>query len=292
MSEAGFRGSKPEHASAYKKAGHANEDVFGLLIGGSNTGLPPQGKTDWKSEDGRTFSVKRGFSAWDKRWAKHWQVFLYGLNRLSSDEGFIKLGAIGRLLSQSLESFPESFERYDRDKSAVKLALAKIPVTVRGQARVDALRGRVDLDNEYVNSKDRLAEVNLELVSRLASRNSLKAFLEKALFNGTEVQFLVIENGAKFDIFPRELVIEVLCAHLKPQLSRAGTRLTDLNIAGQKVVMKYETNIVEIEVRNEENHYRELRFNMSAKGAHKLLVSNSIISKSENSLRWFTPPVN
>jgi hypothetical protein len=287
LSDLGFRGSNSADASAYKKAGHANEAAFGLLIGGTNVGLPPQGKTDWKSDEGLTFSVKRGFSSLENRWAKHWQVFLYGLNRLKIDDGFINLGAIGSLLRKSLESFPESYERYDWDKSAVKAELGKMPTTVRGQARVDALRVRVEQGNEYISSKDRLAKVNLELVALLAIPENLEAFLEKALFNGTEVQYLAIENGTNFDIFPRELVIKVLSAHLKPELSRAGNRLTDLNIAGQKVVMKCKTNIVEIEVRNEKNHYRELRFNMSAKSAHKLLVSYSVVGKSETRLRWF-----
>ncbi len=287
MASQGFRGSSSDDASAYKKAGHANEEVFGSLVGGTNKGLHPQGKTDWKSETGENFSVKRGLSPVSRKWTKHWQVFLYGLNRLKSDAGFANLGRIGQLLTKSLESFPESQQRYEADKSKVKRALVEIPKNIKGVARVNLLRQLVGEQNEYVNSKDRLARVNEHLVNEFADKFKLQAFLRKALFNGTEVDFLAIQNGSGFDIFPRELVVAILSEKLHPQLSTAGARFDDLNIPGQKVIMKCQTNIVEIEVRNEENHYRELRFNMSAQKAHNLLVSNSRINKSIGLTRWF-----
>jgi hypothetical protein len=283
----GFRGSSSHDASAYKRSGHANEDSFGSLIGGTKEGLPAQGKTDWKADDGRTFSVKRGFSPTSRKWAKHWQVFLYGINRIKTDEGFVSLGVAGKLLIDSLEAFPPNFEEYEADKAIVKATLNSLPSGLKGAARLEEVRRRVSVSNTYLNSKDRLAEVNHRLALELNGEQALRDFLKKALFNGDEVQYLAVENGSSFDIFPRELVVDVLAKTLTPQVSAAGARNDDLNIAGQKVIMKHGTNVIELEVRNETNHYRELRFNMTAKKAHSILVANASIDRECQGLRWF-----
>ena len=287
MSVEGFRGSKSEDASEYKRAGHVNEVSFGDFVGGTNQGVPPQGKTDWKAEDGTSFSVKRGYSSATNQWAKHWQVFLYGINRIKSDVGFLALGEAGKLLLRALEAFPSDYSVYESDKADVKEVLAALPTSIKGPARVEAVRRKVSEKNQYLASKDRLALINGLLSKELENVASLEYFLRKALFNGTEVEYLAIENGNHFDLFPRELVVSVLASKLEPRTSSAGARSDDLNIAGQKVVLKASTNVIEIEVRNEINHYRELRCNMTAKRAHNLLLSQSEIRSEEPGLYWF-----
>lgn len=288
-----FRGSKSSEASAYKKAGHVNEDHFGDIVGGTNKGLPPQGKTDWKDDSGKTFSIKQGLDLVSRKWTKHWQIFLYGLPRLKSDQGFLKLGATGEQLVKLLESFPDDPKAYFADKEVVKVALSALPKSVRGSSRTESVTLSVGTQNHYVSSKLRLADATGNLASSLKNRQNLANFLRKSMFNDDEVEFLSVRFKDKFLIFPREAVIDTFCDALTVDVSKAGAISTDLNIAGQKVIMKTGVNVIELEVRNEPNHYRELRFNMNARKAIEILLANMEMEfdTHDGRIQWFKAKV-
>jgi hypothetical protein len=288
----GYRGSAAKDASDYKKAGHTNEDDFGVLAGGGKVGLLAQGKTDWKDSQGRTFSIKRGLDPATKKWTKHWQVFLYGLNRLKSDGGFLKLGQQGKLLQGLLESFPEDFEIYSQDKLAIKETLASLPKSLKGTKRVEAVAASITGINEYYDSKIRLSKVTYELSQELEIESNRSDFLRKAFFNGPEVEYLAINENGTFVIYSQDDVVTIMTSALKPSLSNAGARSDDLNIPGQKVVFKAAANVAELEVRNEQNHYRELRFNVHAKRASDLLRSKTVEIKREDGRSWREIPKN
>jgi hypothetical protein len=286
----GYRGSAAKDASEYKKAGHSNEDDFGVFAGGGKIGLLAQGKTDWKDSNGRTFSIKRGLDPSTKKWTKHWQVFLYGLNRLKSDAGFLKLGRQGELLQGLLESFPHDYGLYSRDKVTIKEILASLPKSLKGLKRVETVALSFTGANEYFDSKIRLSRVTGELCRELNISSNRAEFFRKAFFNGSEVEFLAVNENGIFVIYPQDDVVKILTTALTPSLSNAGARADDLNIPGQKVVFKNGANVAELEVRNEPNHYRELRFNVNAKRASDLLRSNTIEIKREDGRIWRSLP--
>ena len=279
---AGFRGSSPEHASQYKKAGHSNEDDFGVIFGGTNENLPPQGKTDWIDSDGNRYSIKSGLDKKTRTWAKHWQIFLYGLPRLKSDKDFVK-SPEGLMLRRMLESFPEDATSYFADKIVAKALLAKIPKTIKGESRLNEFRRKLaQKNNLYFDSKVRLQKITSDLSAALTDKSARVNFFSKAFFNNDEVQFLAISEGEKFVIYPRQVVVEILAEHLAPMISNAGTRPDDLNVPGQKVIFKLDgKNIAELEVRNELSHYREIRFNGKVQKIASLLRSKTALERTE-----------
>ena len=276
----GFRGSKPEDASRYKKAGHSNEDDFGLVFGGTKDGLSAQGKTDWVDPEGNKYSIKSGLDKKTRIWAKHWQIFLYGLPRLKSDKDFVK-SPEGAMLRKMLESFPDDSTSYFADKLIAKALLNDIPKTLKGETRLDEFRRRLSQrSNHYFDSKNRLQIVTEELALILSEKSARVSFFSKAFFNNDEVQFLAISEGDKFVVYSRNDVVEILAEHLVPSVSSAGSRPDDLNVKGQKVVFKLDgKNIAELEVRNEESHYREVRFNGKVQKIAYLLRSKTALKE-------------
>jgi hypothetical protein len=279
-----YRGSSSSHARAYKAAGHVNEDDFGAIVGGSNEGLNPQGKTDWKDDSGRTYSVKRGHGC------KKWQIFLYGYDRVVGDTEFRTLGNVGKLLGKALNCFPSDYSKYLEDKNKVKKFLVNILKNEHsGLVLLDAVRSEFAGKNFYLDSKTALSEVTADLRDELSEFDSRAAFMRKAMFNNTEVSHLAISQESVFEIYPRELVVETLALKLKVAVSIAGTNKTDLNVPGQKVVMKGATNVVEIEIRNDSvKHYRQVRFNMVTAPAIELLQASSqpSVEKSPPGAVW------
>jgi hypothetical protein len=276
----GFRGSKPEEASRYKKAGHTNEHDFGLVFGGTNTGLPAQGKTDWVDPEGNKYSIKSGLDKKTRTWAKHWQIFLYGLPRLKSDKDFLK-SPEGALLKRMLESFPDDSTSYFADKLVAKALLDDIPKAIKGETRLNEFQRKLaGRNNDYFESKNRLQKVTSELAHILSEKSVRVSFFSKAFFNNDEVQFLAISEGDKFVVYPRNDVVEILAEHLAAAVSSPGTRPDDLNVLGQKVLFKLDgKNIAELEVRNEQSHYREIRFNGKVQKIASLLRSKTVLKE-------------
>jgi hypothetical protein len=266
-----YRGSTSSQARAYKKAGHANENNFGSIIGGTNEGLNPQGKTDWKDSDNRTYTVKTGHGC------KKWQVFLYGFERISNDEDFSQMGRVGNLLVSALNSFPKLYSNYLEDKVKVKEFLQTLIADDRsGLSLLSDVREKFEGRNSYLDSKLALSKVTSELSKELSELEIRKAFLRKSMFNNTEVEFLAISQPSSFEIYPRELVVESFGNRLTPSTSVSGNNPLDLNVPGQKILLKGSRNIVEIEIRNDsEKHYREVRFNMLTAPAIQILKETS-----------------
>jgi hypothetical protein len=279
-----YRGSSSSHARAYKKAGHTNENVFGALVGGTNEGLHPQGKTDWKDELDRTYSVKRGAGC------KKWQIFLYGFDRIANDEDFLKIGNVGKLLGEALNSFPASYSKYLDDKNKIKQFLRKVVSDESsGLSILSQVTEEFEGTNSYLDSKVSLSKVTTKIRDELANPKIRSAFLQKSMFNNGEVSHLALSQGAFFEVYPREVAVEALTLGLSPGVSVAGTNKLDLNVAGQKIIMKSDRNVVEIEIRNDsDKHYRQVRFNMVTAPAIDLLhsITEADGSQKTNGVTW------
>lgn len=281
-----YRGSSASHARAYKKAGHVNEEDFGSLVGGSNEGLPPQGKTDWVDGSRRTYSVKRGHGC------KKWQVFLYGRERFAKDKEFLRIGNVGTLLMDALNCFPDSYSKYSEDKENLKKFLHKILGDDRsGLSLLSRVREQFEGQNTYLDSKLALSKITTQVIEELHSLDTRKDFLRKSMFNNTEVSHLALSQEKHFEIYPREVVVSAFGEGLEPTASKPGTNKTDLNVPGQKVLLKNLSNVVEIEIRNDsEKHYRQVRFNMIAAPAISLLKKSTVPEndQTDTGILWMT----
>ncbi len=67
------------------------------------------------------------------------------------------------------------------------------------------IRAFPDQREEYLKNKEKykkqLQEAMIELSQKLRDNRLLKSFLDKSIFNGGEVNFLVIKEGDKFHVF-------------------------------------------------------------------------------------------
>lgn len=246
-----------------KLSGHKNESVYAALIGGST--ISGTGKADVKDRLGLLHSVKSG---------KKWQVFLYRYDRIEKSKYLSEL-------RYCLDAFTTDYERYVGDRTKC-IELKEFLVQEEGRKFVsrmpnDFVKKKLG-PNEYVNAKERLAEATRRVCLKLSDRAFLTQFLAEALFNGPEVSYLAVKDGASFRVFSRNDVLRVLADELSPASSRAGHVPEDYNVDGQKVLLRYskgdkEKNIVEIEIRNDSaQHYREVRFNMYSKDFLNLLL--------------------
>lgn len=170
---------------------------------------------------------------------KKWQVFLYGAGRFGTDEAFAVMNGMGELLIQCINSFPLKFEEYEQDKIAAKENLRK-PMT--------------------------------ELAQKMQENKRLRAFLNKSLFNGGEVNYLTVKDGDKFHVFLNQDVINVFGENLEVCNSKA---ISAGQMPEQKVLFRYKgINLGELEMRNDSPvHYREVRFNMIKPKVMALLFS-------------------
>lgn len=267
------RAPKSEVSRKKKLDGHAGELEYAGLIGGNV--VPGVGKGDVKDRQGLLHSLKSG---------KKWQLFLYNEER-------IKVSRSLGLLAPCLESFAwdksDYFEHRRRCiafKETKQRELGKAMAQKLTNAEVKKAIGR----NVYVLSKERLACASSGVCEKLRDKKLLRRFLDEAIFNNGEVDFLVIRDthllGDKvFKIFPRDVVLDVFTAVLTPSVSIAGRVAIDYNMPGQKVLLRYDNqsnpvNVIEIEVRNDEKHYRLIRCNMMSKYALALLLNGLGVS--------------
>lgn len=148
------------------------------------------------------------------------------------------MNGIGDLLAECTEAFPLTFEEYQKDKIAAKERL-RIPM--------------------------------VKLANKLKEDGRLRAFLNKSLFNGGEVNYLTVKQGGLFHVFLNEDVVQILADNLEVCNSRA---ISVGNMPEQKVLLRYKgLNVGEIEMRNDsKQHYREIRFNMLKPRVVQLLL--------------------
>jgi hypothetical protein len=261
----GYRGSSSSQASEYKLKGHKDEVEFANLIDGSNETDDATGKTDVIGKDGKKYTVKGG--------KKKWQIFLYGEERFKNDLDFQSMNGIGQLLIECLNSFPPNYNVYKEDKAVCKKILLDYskdnPYALKD---LDKLKQLLPSNNTYFSSKISLSKYTSLLKSKFEDRNNLRLFLDKAIFNMIEVDRLAIKQDNFFLVFEKKDVLDIFANFFSVENSVGGNIPTDLNIDGQKVLFKYKTNVVEIEIRNDSViHYRQVRFNMLREKALDLI---------------------
>jgi hypothetical protein len=262
------RAASSEISSSKKKDGHKYEDVYSKLIEG--TVIKGTKKGDVIDQLDFQYSVKSG---------KKWQIFLYGHDRISSSKYL-------RILKPSLEAFPANSEIYFRDRIRC-IEFKEAYVKKHGKEKAKKLSNQEVTENigqnEYVDSKTKLAKATAEVSRLLQDQVFLRKFLAEALFNNDEVSYLAIRDSTYkkdniFKTFDRDDVLDILTRSLVPAISNAGYAPQDFNVPGQKTLLKYNKNgtiknIVEIEIRNDsETHYRQVRFNMYSEDALFLLT--------------------
>ena len=178
-----------------------------------------------------------------------WQIFLYGRQRLRTDAIFQGLGRVADIMIDCLDAFPPNRANYLADK---------------------------------VSAKQRLQSEMQKLLAELQDPRIFRAFLDKALFDGGNAQYLSIFPGpAKtqaaskhFHIFHKNDVVDALATDVTLQNSKARREgETD----AQKVTFRsslLKHNIGEIEVRTDsDTHYREMKFRLHAESVMQILTS-------------------
>jgi len=236
------RALSSEDARNVRQKGYDDALEFALTIGlSSDYKNNPKAKKDVIDPSGDAHSVKGG--------VKKWQIFLYRKSRFWKDDGFAAINGIGHLFSDCISQFPDSFKQYELDKNS---------------------------------AKERLRRPMRELARLLGdSKMRLRAFLNKSLFDGGEVNYLTVKHENKYHIFLNKDVIEVLSDNLEICNSQARTLG---QMSEQKVLFRYNgNNLGELEMRNDSSqHYREMRFNMIKPKMMELLFKNIPFNQAFN----------
>lgn len=179
------RASSSQHASRYKRRGHHVEKLFAQEIGRDEEYKnAPQGKKDVVDLAGDAHSVKGG--------DVHWQMFLYGRDRLINDDGFQALNGVGALLVHCLDVFPSTLERYK---------------------------------NSEDECKEKLKTPMADLKDRFQRKTLLRAFLNKAFFNSGEVNYLSVLYENQFHVFKNDDVISALVKKLTVENNSTGLKV-------------------------------------------------------------------
>ena len=266
-------------SSEKKKSGHRNEVIFASLINGDIKKGTQKG--DVEDESGALYSIKSG---------KKWQIFLYTLGRISKCKHL-------NILKPCIESFPENYDQYLKDRIACITFKEKYILT-HGRISAKILTNdevvRNVGNNVYISSKSLLKKNTEIITNKLKNKNIVRNFYNEALFNNDEVKFLAIKdttfkNDGFFKVFFKDDVLDILTDKTYAAVSKAGLVPEDYNEEGQKIIFCYKKdngsfkNIIEIEVRNESKiKYRLLRFNMYSKDT--LFLLNKLPMKKFNNL--------
>ncbi len=159
------------------------------------------------------------------------------------------MNGIGDLLADCINAFPSDFRAYQRNKPA---------------------------------AKERLRRHMRKLADLLQGKRRLRAFLNKSLFNGGEVNYLTVKHKELFHIFLNQDVVQAMSDNLEVCNSRA---LTAGQMPEQEVLFRYNgLNLGELEMRNDsEIHYREVRFNMINPKVMDLLFTKIPLTQQFNS---------
>lgn len=224
------RALSSERARWVRQSGHNDALEFAIAIGLSR---------DYQNNPQAKKDVidLSGDSYSVKSGEKKWQIFLYGKNRFQKDDAFRVMNGMGELLVSCVNAFPPTFAEYQANKTEAKEKL-RIPMKA--------------------------------LAEKLQENARVRAFLNKSLFNGGEVNYLAVKHEGKFHVFSNKDVIDVFGDNLEVCNSRS--RNND-QVSEQKVLFRYKKlNLGELEMRNDsEIHYAEIRFNMIKPKVIKLL---------------------
>ena len=265
------RAASKEISSTKKTDGHKVEQEYANLISG--TALQGTGKGDVKDFNGLLHSVKSG---------KKLQIFLYSYSRISSSKNL-------SILLPCLKVFPNSFEVYNNDRETCIEYKEKF-LRNHGKEAAKKLTNEQVLKeigpNKYAISKMALEKITKSVSMTLENKQNLSDFLDEAIFNINDVSYLVVKDStykkdSLFKVFYKKDVLKILTENLIPSVSSAGKIPQDFNVAGQKILLRYNKedgklkNICEIEIRNERlDHYRQVRFNMYSRDLLLLLIKS------------------
>ena len=177
-----------------------------------------------------------------------WQMFLYGRERLRTNTIFQGLGDVADIMIACIDAYPASREEYLRDRIA---------------------------------AKRRLQPEMRRLLAELQKPRIFRAFLDKALFDGGNADYLSMFLGRAstpshdkhFHVFHKDEVVAALDADVTLRNSKA--RRAD-EMDDQKVTFlsaRHGRNIGEIEDRHDSDaHYREMKFRLHARSVFEILT--------------------
>ena len=177
-----------------------------------------------------------------------WQIFLYGRERLRTNTVFQDMGRIADIMVACIDAYPLSYAGYQANKVA---------------------------------AKQRLQPHMRRLLAELQKPGLFEAFLNKALFDGNDADYLSVFLGKastakaskQFHIFQKDEVVKALVADvtLRNSKARGPGQMDD-----QKVTLLsslHGANIGEIEDRHDsEDHYREMKFRLHGQSVFEILT--------------------
>lgn len=230
-----------EKASYVKRKGHEDAREFAEALG-----IGKEFRSDPKAK--KDVIDLQGYSYSVKSGEKKWQMFLYGESRFKEDFTFQAMDGLGEIFLGCINSFPEDRDEYLKNKMIYKQELQK-----------------------WMR----------KLCEKLKDKKILRAFLDKAIFNSGEVDFLVIKDEDLFHVFWGKDVIKILSDNIQVENSKARRKG---EFDAQKVVFKYkEKTIGEIEMRNDSDiHYREVKFWMAKRLTFSLLKEKIKLNRDLN----------
>jgi len=200
------RAASSQLSSDKKLQGHINEEFYASLIHGIT--IKGSGKSDVEDSKGFFHSVKSG---------KKWQIFLYSVDRIERSRHL-------NILAPCLEAFTPKYNDYLADR--IKCIEYKEEYVRRnGRKKAKLLsNNQIEVDlghNEYVVAKGKLADATRNVCKSLYEKEFLKNFLDEAIFNNAEVQFLAVRDDTFikdkiFKVFARDDVLRILSSRLFP----------------------------------------------------------------------------
>ena len=176
-----------------------------------------------------------------------WQIFLYGRERLRTNTIFQGLGQVANIMVDCIDAYPA-----DRD----------------------------DYVSDPIAAKERLQPHMRRLLAELQQPNIFRAFLDKALFDGGNADYLSIFLGRAntdieekvFHIFHKDEVVNALAADVELRNSKARNRN---QMDDQKVTFRSRLHnkvIGEIEDRHDSRgHYKQMKFRLNARSVFDIL---------------------
>lgn len=178
-----------------------------------------------------------------------WQVFLYGRERLRTNTIFQGLGDVADIMVECIDAYPQEYDAYRSGKDAVKR---------------------------------RLQPHMRRLLAELQQPAIFKAFLDKALFDGGNADYLSVWLGPAnkpavekvFHVFHKDDVVNTLAddVELRNSKARHAGQYDDQKVTFYSALNK--RTIGEIEDRHDSAlHYRQMKFRLNAAGVVDVLTT-------------------
>jgi hypothetical protein len=227
------RAMTKEKASLVKIQGHLDAKEFATLIG-----LADDYQNDPRAK--KDVIDFNGDAHSIKSGKGYWQIFLYSESRFENDSSFRAMNGIGLLMLECIKLIPDDKNIYQNNKQFYK---------------------------------EKIADFMIKIQEKLQEKYRLDAFLRKAIFEGSQVNYLTIKHDQKFHVFWHDDVMKIFL-----------NNLTIANSLGnQKVLLKLKNNCGEIEMRNgEDHHHKEMKFRLHKMPITNLLINNSSEMKEYN----------